>query len=175
MTQLTEFQQWEKNIARVQLPKWKELPTLGLYVDQVAAVINEQLANLGIEPLTKSMINNYVKKKVIQAPVKKKYAVNQIVDLLLIGLLKHNFSIEKIRAGIVQVTANSYPQAAYDRFVEIMNAALSGQSLSDNDEIDPHKDRLMRLAVETVVASLKAQHLLAALDQDNPTVTLENK
>lgn len=170
MTQLTDFKQWEKNIARVQLPKWKELPTLGLYVDQVAAVVNEQLANLGIEPLTKSMINNYVKKKVIQAPVKKKYAVNQIVDLLLIGLLKRNFPIEKIRASIAQITANFYPQAAYDRFVDIMNAALSGQPVPANNEIDPNKDRLMQLAVETVVASLKACHLLAALSQKETTV-----
>ena len=170
MTQLTDFQQWEKNIARVQLPKWQELPTLGLYVDQVAAVVNEQLANLGIEPLTKSMINNYVKKKVIQAPIKKKYAVNQIVDLLLIGLLKRNFSIEKIRSSIAQITANFYPQAAYDRFVEIMNAALSGQPLPDNDEIDPNKDRLMQLAVETVVPRKKPPHLFAAFNKEKTTV-----
>ncbi|MBA2913912.1 DUF1836 domain-containing protein [Limosilactobacillus frumenti] len=171
MTQLTEFKQWENNISRVRLPKWKELPTLGLYVDQVAAVINEQLANLGMEPLTKSMINNYVKKKVIQAPVKKKYAVNQIVDLLLIGLLKHNFSIDKIRASIAQITANSYPQAAYDRFVDIMNASLSGQAIPANDELDSNKDHLMQLAVETVVASLKASHLLLALSREETTVT----
>lgn len=170
MSELADFNQWEKNIARVRLPKWKELPTMGLYVDQVAAVINEQLANLGIEPLTKSMINNYAKKKVIQAPVKKKYAVNQLVDLLLVGLLKHNFSIEKIREGIAHVTANSYPQAAYDRFVDIMNTTLSGQPVPMNSEMDPNKDRLMQLAVETVVASLKASHLLAALDQTTTVV-----
>ena len=65
MDKLEEYQRWQNNLARVRFPRWKELPTLGLYVDQVVAIVNEQLNHLGIEPLTKSMVNNYVKKKVI--------------------------------------------------------------------------------------------------------------
>ena len=143
MDKLKEYQQWQKNLARVRFPRWKELPTLGLSVDQVVAIVNEQLNHLGIEPLTKSMVNNYVKKKVIQAPIKKKYAVNQLVDLLLIGLLKSNFSLDDIRAGIAQVTINSYPQAAYDRFVEILNALLAGQEIPSDNAINPQNDRLI--------------------------------
>ena len=63
-----------------------------------------ECGQLYTEPLTKSMINNYVKKKTIQAPIKKKYAVNQIVDLLLIGFFKNTFTINDIRQGIFQVT-----------------------------------------------------------------------
>ena len=71
-------------------------------------MINEYLTSLGMEPLTKSMINNYVKKKTIQAPIKKKYAVNQIVDLLLIGFFKNTFTINDIRQGILQITAATW-------------------------------------------------------------------
>ena len=35
--------------------------------------------------------------------------VNQLVDLLLIGLLKSNFSLDDIRAGIAQVTYQFLP------------------------------------------------------------------
>lgn len=71
MTNLTEFKRWENGISRMHFPKWEELPSLGLYVDQVAAVINEYLTSLGMEPLTKSMINNYVKKKPFRHQLRK--------------------------------------------------------------------------------------------------------
>lgn len=89
------YQDWTGKLAQTRFPRWKELPTLGLYIDQVVTIVNDQLLAIGVEPLTKSMVNNYVKKKVIQAPVKKKYAVNQLVDLLLIGLFKTSFSLKR--------------------------------------------------------------------------------
>ena len=151
-----------------------KLPTLGLYVDQVVAIVNEQLNHLGIEPLTKSMVNNYVKKKVIQAPIKKKYAVNQLVDLLLIGLLKSNFSLDDIRAGIAQVTMNSYPQAAYDRFVEILNALLAGEEIPSNNVINTQNDRLMTLALKSVLSRMDAAQLLTAMQKVAQPAPLEN-
>jgi hypothetical protein len=140
----------------------------------VVAIVNEQLNHLGIEPLTKSMVNNYVKKKVIQAPIKKKYAVNQLVDLLLIGLLKSNFSLDDIRAGIAQVTMNSYPQAAYDRFVEILNALLAGEEIPSNNVINPQNDRLMTLALKSVLTRMDAAQLLTAMQKVAQPAPLEN-
>ena len=139
-----------------------------------SAIVNEQLNHLGIEPLTKSMVNNYVKKKVIQAPIKKKYAVNQLVDLLLIGLLKSNFSLDDIRAGIAQVTMNSYPQAAYDRFVEILNALLAGEEIPSNNVINPQNDRLMTLALKSVLTRMDAAQLLTAMQKVAQPAPLEN-
>nr|WP_274534733.1 DUF1836 domain-containing protein [Limosilactobacillus reuteri] len=127
-----------------------------------------------MEPLTKSMVNNYVKKKVIQAPIKKKYAVNQLVDLLLIGLLKSNFSLDDIRAGIAQVTMNSYPQAAYDRFVEILNALLAGEEIPSNNVINTQNDRLMTLALKSVLSRMDAAQLLTAMQKVAQPAPLEN-
>lgn len=163
MNELKEYQRWQDNLSRVRFPRWKELPTLGLYVDQVVAIVNEQLSHLGIEPLTKSMVNNYVKKKVIQAPIKKKYAVNQLVDLLLIGLLKSNFSLDDIRAGIAQVTINSYPQAAYDRFVVILNALLAGTEIPEDKSFDPQNEQLITLALQSVLSGMQAAQLLMVM------------
>ena len=169
MTNLTEFKRWENGISGMHFPKWEELPSLGLYVDQVAAVINEYLTSLGMEPLTKSMINNYVKKKTIQAPIKKKYAVNQIVDLLLIGFFKNTFTINDIRQGILQITAKDYPKQAYDRFVEVLNARLRNEPIPANPNFTPSNEQLMVLGIDAVLAGLKARYLLETMADSNKT------
>lgn len=175
MNKLTEYQQWQTNLARVRFPRWKELPTMGLYVDQVVAIVNEHLGHLGVEPLTKSMVNNYVKKKVIQAPIKKKYAVNQLVDLLLIGLLKSNFSLDAIRAGIAQVTINSYPQAAYDRFVTILNALLAGKPVPADSSFNAENNQLITLALQSVLTHMQAAQLLKGMRKTEQPVIVEKK
>ncbi|WP_251573838.1 DUF1836 domain-containing protein [Limosilactobacillus agrestimuris] len=167
MTNLTEFKRWENSISRMHFPKWEELPSLGLYVDQVAAVINENLTSSGMEPLTKSMINNYVKKKTIQAPIKKKYAVNQIVDLLLIGFFKNTFAIDDIRRGILQITSKDYPKQAYDRFVEILNARLRNETIPTNPNFDPANEQLMNFGIDAVLAGLKARYLLKMMAKES--------
>lgn len=51
-------------------PRWQELPSLGLYMDQVLQVLGEATAPLrpaGEPACTATMINNYVKLKVLAA------------------------------------------------------------------------------------------------------------
>lgn len=164
MTKTNQYTLWKEQLAQVRFPFWKEFPTLELYIDQVVAIVNEQLKGIGVEPLTKSMVNNYVKKKVIQAPVKKKYAVNQLVDLLLIGFFKSSFSIDEIRAGIAQVTVSVYPQQAYDQFVTLLNAKLAGKAPVTSGAY-PQNDELESMAVDTVLNRLKASYLLRTMRQ----------
>ncbi|MDO4903253.1 MAG: DUF1836 domain-containing protein [Limosilactobacillus sp.] len=161
-----QYTTWHSKLSEIKFPQWKELPTLGLYIDQVVTIVNDQLQGLGVEPLTKSMVNNYVKKKFIQAPVKKQYAVNQLVDLLLISFFKTSFSIDQIRAGIAQVTVGAYPQQSYDRFVEIINAKLAGDAIESKSE----DDELVGLAVEAVLAKLKVTNLVKGMDKNATTV-----
>ena len=122
-----------------------------------------------MEPLTKSMINNYVKKKTLQAPIKKKYAVNQIVDLLLIGFFKNTFTINDIRQGILQITAKDYPKQAYDRFVEVLNARLRNEPIPANPNFTPSNEQLMVLGIDAVLAGLKARYLLETMADSNKT------
>lgn len=166
---------WTNRLAQVQFPRWKELPSLGLYIDQVVTIVNEQLKGIGVDPLTKSMVNNYVKKKVIQAPVKKKYAVNQLVDLLLIGFFKTSFSIEEIRAGIAQVTVSTYPQQAYDRFVSILNAKLAGKVPPQSVGGTQKNDQLEQLAIEAVLNQLEAGHVLREMRQKQAPLSVTKK
>ena len=173
MKKITDYQHWQETVQHVRLPRGKELPTLGLYVDQVVTVVNEQLASFDVEPLTKAMVNNYVKKKVIQAPIKKKYAVNQLVDLLLIGFFKVSFNIDDIRAGIAQLTITTYPQLAYDHFATVLESILTGQPIDDDVEIDPANQELMESAIKAVLAHLKAEHIFGDMRRQQQPLKVE--
>ena len=47
------------------LPRYDEIPNVGLYLEQTAKYISEYLNCLGDFTLTRSMISNYVKKGII--------------------------------------------------------------------------------------------------------------
>lgn len=75
----------------------KDIPDLDLYMDQIMTLFDNHLANHKKKEddklLTKTMINNYSKAKVI-TPVKgKKYTKEQIIQMLIIYELKNNLSL----------------------------------------------------------------------------------
>ena len=47
--------------------------------------------------LTKTMINNYVKNNLIEAPIKKQYSKIQIAKLFVICVLKQVYSMQDIK------------------------------------------------------------------------------
>lgn len=79
----------------------KDIPNLDLYMDQIMTLFDTNLTDYkryeDDKILTKTMINNYSKSKVI-TPVKgKKYNKEQIIQMLLIYQLKNNLSIQEIK------------------------------------------------------------------------------
>ena len=65
----------QPSLSAFHIPRWNELPTVELYLDQVVKLINGVLApyiNFNLDPkdeselLTKTMINNYVKNIFLQ-------------------------------------------------------------------------------------------------------------
>lgn len=80
--------------------KLSDIPCVDLYVDQVTTFFNDKLQNLKRDDedkiLTKTMINNYAKAKLL-LPIKgKKYSKDQIILLSLIYNLKQILSINDI-------------------------------------------------------------------------------
>ena len=60
------------------LPRYRDLPAVGLYLDQTVQYVNACFRTFcGVE-LTPSMVSNYVKKGILSHPVKKKYTREQI-------------------------------------------------------------------------------------------------
>ena len=88
-------------ISRYRPASWEQIPDLGLYMDQVVTFITrvyEPLYGQDIHSyLSPSMINNYVKSKLIPRPTGKKYSREQIALLTMIVALKQTCSMEDIR------------------------------------------------------------------------------
>lgn len=103
-------------IKQFRMPRFYELPNVGLYLDQTTKYINGFLEPLGCVSITPSMISNYVKKGLIANPVKKQYNAEQIAYLFFIAVAKNALSMEDIQK-LLDIQKREYePQVAYDYF-----------------------------------------------------------
>lgn len=98
------------------LPRYSEIPNVGLYLDQVTKYINEYLTELGQCPLTNSMVSNYVKKGIIPSPVKKQYCRDQIAHLVFVALAKNILSLDDLERYIRLQERTYAVEVAYDYF-----------------------------------------------------------
>ena len=76
------------SIENFRLPKYSEIPDVGLFLEQTTKYISQCLAPLGCVSLTSSMISNYVKMHLIESPVKRQYSREQIAYLIVIAIAK---------------------------------------------------------------------------------------
>ncbi|MDO5456651.1 MAG: DUF1836 domain-containing protein, partial [Eubacteriales bacterium] len=72
----------------------REIPRIDLYMDQVLTFMGERLRGTTRNPdtdkiLTKAMVNNYVKNKVLIPPVKKKYSTDHVLLLMVVYYMKN--------------------------------------------------------------------------------------
>ena len=101
----SDMKTWGESLLEFHLPRWEELPTLELYMDQVITLIDQYLSPV-IQTekhplLTSSMVNNYVKKGMIPAPEKKRYNQKHLAFLIAITMLKQVLTIPEIKTGIL--------------------------------------------------------------------------
>ncbi|PAK84351.1 DUF1836 domain-containing protein [Lentilactobacillus parakefiri] len=168
-----QYEQWEQKLKQVDLPLWADLPKFELYMDQLVALVNETLGPIGIDKVTPAMVNNYVKNKAIMAPVKRKYQTMQVADLILISLLKPAFSLETIRHGIDQVTANIYPQQAYDTFIKRLLFSFKNMDSRNSRALEEKNlnDKLMQVAVNVIIDRIQSEKLLSIIQKPLTKVT----
>ena len=111
-------------IRGFRLPRYAEIPTVGLYLEQTIKYINTFLSPLGCLELTSSMVSNYVKKGLIPAPVRKQYYPEQICYLFFVALAKNLTSIENIDL-LISVQRSTYPlPMSYDYMCEELENML---------------------------------------------------
>ena len=60
------------SMSSFHLPRYAELPNVGLYLEQTTTYINDCLLPLGCMEITASMVSNYVKKGFVANPIKKR-------------------------------------------------------------------------------------------------------
>ena len=108
------------------LPRYKEIPDVGLLLDQVARLVNSYLEPYQDIRLTNSMISNYVKHDIIARPVKKLYYREQIASLIFIAVAKTVLSLDDIDTLLHIQRKNHTPEAAYNLFCDSFEYELYG-------------------------------------------------
>lgn len=142
----------QPSLSAFHIPRWNELPTVELYLDQVVKLINGILSpyiNFSLDPkdenelLTKTMINNYVKNNLIEPPIKKQYSRVQISKLFVICVLKQVYSMQDINCLINMALeySNSRIELAYNQFCKLFEQALIC-TYEKKDFIDSRSSRI---------------------------------
>ncbi len=89
-----------------------EIPNIDLYMDQVTTFMEENLSRAKRYPddkiLTKTMINNYAKNRLLPAPVKKKYSKEHMLLLIYIYYYKSFLSIGDIQKLLEPLTSRYF-------------------------------------------------------------------
>lgn len=139
------------------IPYWHELPDLDLYLDQVLLYVNQTTSSteqLEQKSLTAAMINNYVKHKQIEKPVKKKYQKQQIARLIALTILKNVFSIQEISQTLHVLRQTDSSEILYNHFVDCMR----------NEENEETPD-IIRYACQSVKLYYKTRQLTMELER----------
>ena len=143
------------------LPRYNDLPSVGLYLDQTVQFVNGYFRSFcGVE-LTPSMVSNYVKKGVVDHPIRKKYTRDQIASLMYIAVSKTVLSIENIDTLFQMQRAHCTAAEAYDYFCDEVENCLPyifGAS-STICGLDPDADDEKRLLRGTIVAAVNKMYL----------------
>ncbi len=114
-----------ENLKNFHLPTYREIPTVGLYLEQTVRYINEYLQPLGCIEVTSSMISNYVKKGYTPRPIKKQYNAELIADLIFIVIVKQVLSMENIGILLQRQKDLAPTEKAYDYFCREFEHVLS--------------------------------------------------
>ena len=122
--------------------KIEDIPGIELYMDQVIKFMDDHFASLkryeGDKMLTKTMINNYTKNKLLPSPEKKKYGKDHMLLLIFIYYFKNVLSIKDINSILTPLTENFFDECdkdfslsdIYDEVFEVCKGATTDISRS---------------------------------------------
>lgn len=165
-------QQIDAEVGDFRLPRYHEIPDVGLYLEQTTKYISDSLAPLTDAAVTGSMISNYVKRGLIANPVKKQYSREQIAYLIYIAVVKNVLSMDEIRI-MVSVQKQSYaPQVAYDYFCaeleNVLDHIFGRKERPDVVGVDNSEEKVMlRSAIVTAAHKIYLDKLFSAIQKEN--------
>lgn len=175
-----KLRRWEKYLDSYRLPFWDEIPDFGLYMEQVISLLKDYLDYLPPELkeeqfITAATINNYVRKKFMPEPVKKKYYRVHIAYLLIICSLKQSLSLPTLQTFLPMGLTEEELKKKYTAYVARHHVAAqyfneqvrtaAGHILDHDDPVtsltaDNTEDLISASAIISGFARLLAEKLL---------------
>ncbi len=159
------------SVQDFRLPKYDEIPDVGLFLEQTTKYIAKYVEPLQDVTITGSMISNYVKKKIIAKPVKKQYYTEQIAYLIFIAIAKSVLSLEDINL-FIQLQKKTYDtKTAYEYFCSELQKAIPyvfgiGEYPEANKEDDTHEKIMLRNTVITIAHKVYLDKCFALLHEE---------
>ena len=125
------------SFARLDYIKPEGIPNIDLYMDQVTTFMDSRLASSrrydSDKILTKTMINNYAKNKLLPPPVKKKYSRNHMLMLIFIYYFKNLLSINDIQKILSPISEKYFQtegelnlEALYEEVFSLEKSEIEG-------------------------------------------------
>ena len=163
--QQEDLRPWAEQVKAYHMPRYDELPAIDLYMDQVTTFMDEHLQKSKRyeqdKVLTKTMINNYVKLKVLPPPVKKRYTRDHLCQLILICLLKQVLSLPEIQRLIAAQLETRDVRAMYDGFFAMQErAVISALERATAQAGGDRSDMALRVAAEANVGKMIAEKIM---------------
>ena len=132
------------SLERIDYIKPTEIPNIDLYMDQVTTFMEEHLQSSKRYPddkiLTKTMINNYAKNKLLPSPEKKRYSKEHVLMLIFIYYFKNILSINDIQTLFTPIVQKYFKSMTEKDMTYIYNEVFS----MEKDQIESLKKDLLR-------------------------------
>lgn len=161
-----------KDLQDFCLPKYNEIPNVGLYLEQASKYVSDFSVPLQGVTVTGSMISNYVKLGLLSNPIKKQYDREQIAYLIFISIAKTVLSMEDLRL-LIEIQKQTYsPQTAYNYFREEFENILSfvfemKENIDIIGEEETEEKRLLRNVIIAVAHKVYLDKYFSTLHDKN--------
>lgn len=159
------------SIQDFHLPRYDEIPDVGLYLEQTAKYIASYLSPLQDISITGSMISNYVKKKIVSNPIKKQYNREQIAYLIFIAIAKSVLSLDNIHLMLEMQRQTYDSKTAYNYFcTELENIIGHVFGLKETPDIvstdNSDEKNMLRNMIITVAHKIYLDSYFSQLQSD---------
>ena len=185
------------NLAHLNHIQPSEIPHINLYMDQVTSFMEEHLSNSkrfeDDKILTKTMINNYAKNKLLPPPEKKRYSKEHMLLLIFIYYFKNILSINDIQTLLGPITEKYFKSTGEKDLTYIYNEVFSmeknrieslkkdlaksyhvaEETFEDADEEDKKFLKtfsfICQLSFDVYIKKMLIEHLIDDMRPDEPT------
>ena len=134
-----------KHFEKLDIVKSNEIPDISLYMDQMTGFIDEKLFDFKREEddklLTKTMINNYAKNRLLPPPDKKKYSKDHVMLLVLIYFYKNVLSFADIEK-LLQLGFYKYFNNGDDTLGELYDILVKLEESKKGEIVSDLKNKL---------------------------------
>jgi hypothetical protein len=164
-----------QSISDLETINLSDIPNIELYMDQVTTFIDDRLKSYKRHAedkiLTKTMINNYTKDKLLPPSNRKKYSKNHMILLILIYHLKSVLSITDIRtllnsideipesycnSKVDSISTNNI-EKIYNEFVAFQKSEAKNIFSSLNINENPEDEAISSLVSTIIMLLIKAE------------------